>query len=178
MRHGSLAIVIASLIGSLIQPMVAVAQQSAPAGQVSREDSKFRGFTVTLALGDTQIGRSSGAFTPEAVKALADLKDFLPYKSYSLLDTISIFGLDGPHQFLRGQNGQKHEFYMGATWGSPSTVKVGLRLWDVEPSDRKSASRILIDTTFNLSIGETVVVGTSRIDGNLGLVLLVTAVPR
>ena len=37
--------------------------------------------------------------------------------------------------------------------------------------------RKLIDTQFDMAIGETVVVGTSRIGGDKGLVVLLTAVP-
>jgi hypothetical protein len=166
-----------ALIGGLLRPDAGAAQ-TAPS-QIGLEDSKLRGFTITLALGEIDGGRSSGTFTPAATKALADLKDFLPYKSYRLLDTVWLLGLSGPHQMLQGQNGQKHEFYMPSTLVSPTAVKVDLlRLWDTRPADSEALVDVLIDTNFNIKVGETVAVGTSRIDSTKGLILLVTAAPR
>lgn len=175
MRRWLTAVVLMSLVGGLMPP-VALAGQRASVPIQSPEDSKLRGFTITLALGEIDGGRSTGAFTPAATKALADLKDFLPYKSYRPLDTVWIIGLNGPHQFLRGPDGQKHEFTMSSAMVSPAVIRVGtLRLWDAIAEGRQP---LLIDTAFNLSVGETVVVGTSRIDSGRGLILLVTAAPR
>ena len=58
-----------------------------------------------------------------------------------------------------------------------------LRLWDASQQNVKgipgSQPRpILIDTSFKIDVGETVVVGTSRLAGEQALILLVTAVPR
>jgi hypothetical protein len=181
MRRWRLAVVFVFLAGGLTRPMWAASQQPPQnPNQISLEDSLLRGFTVTLALGEIEGGRSSGTFTPAATKALADLKDFLPYKSYRPLDTVWMLGLNGPHQFLLGQDGQKHEFYMRSTLISPVAIKVDmLRLWDVVPAGSRAAGpAALIDTSFNLKVGETVAVGTSRIDSNRGLILLVTAAQR
>ena len=41
-----------------------------------------------------------------------------------------------------------------------------------------SGSTKIIETTFQMQIGETVVVGTSRVRGNSALIALLTAVPR
>lgn len=182
MRRWQAAVVFVFLAG-LTRPMWAASQQPLQnPNQISFEDSLLRGFTVTLALGEIEGGRSNGTFTPAATKALADLKDFLPYKSYRPLDTVWMLGLNGPHQFLLGQDGQKHEFYMRSTLISPLAIKVDLlRLWDVAPSGPRPPGpplAALIDTSFNLKVGETVAVGTSRIDSNRGLILLVTAAPK
>jgi hypothetical protein len=179
MRRWLTAVVLVFLGWGLAQATAVARQQSAPGSQITLEDSKLRGFTVTLALGVIEGGRATGTFTPSATKALADLKDFLPYKSYRLLDTVWMIGLNGPHQFLRGTDGQKHELAMQSTLLAPSAVRVGLlRLWDTASSDSKAPTQLLIDTNFNLKVGETVVVGTSRIDSDRGLVLLVTAAAR
>ena len=53
-----------------------------------------------------------------------------------------------------------------------------LRLWDVQPADPHIGPAALIDTSFKIDVGETVVVGTSRLDGGRALILLVTAAPR
>src|ERR1700686_3752485 len=108
---------------------VLVAQEGTREGAQALENSRLRGFGITLVLGDIQ-GSSSGTFTPAAAKALADLKDFLPYKAYRPLDEAWIIGLNGPHLFLRGVDGQKHEFFMRSTVVSPTVTSVDLlRLW-------------------------------------------------
>lgn len=163
------------------------AQNDAPDGQVPAANlSRLRGFVITLALGDVQPGSSQGTFTPAAAKALADMKDFLPYKSYRQLDTTWLIGLSWPHQILEGVDGQKHELYMRVLAVSPTTIKVDmLRLWDTAsatpqktPTPALTNTSLLIDTSFTINVGETVVVGTSRLDGGRALILLVTAAAR
>jgi hypothetical protein len=134
------------------------------------DNISLRKFVFTLALGDVQAGAGSN-FTPAAAKALADLKDFLPYKRYTLLDTIYKIGLSGPGASMKGvDDGQKYDLY---TTGVPSSVpnRASMRL------QLKGASGFVIETTFEIELGETVVVGTSRLDGNRALLLLVTSVP-
>jgi hypothetical protein len=48
-----------------------------------------RGFSVVLLMGETQGGAGSDSMPPAPAlrKALSDVKDFLPYKSYRVLDT-------------------------------------------------------------------------------------------
>jgi hypothetical protein len=154
-----------------------VAQVATPAASPNPQNTRLRGFVITLVLGEIQ-GSSSGTFTPAEAKALADLKGFLPYKAYRPLDTAWVIGLNGPHLLLRGVDGQKHEFYMYSTQVSPTFMSVDLlRLWDAAPADPRSATAVLIDATFKIHVDETVVVGTSRLDGGRALILLVTAAP-
>ena len=47
----------------------------------------LRGFGIVLVLGDVQDGATSDNIPAAARAALADLKDFLPYRSYRVLDT-------------------------------------------------------------------------------------------
>src|SRR5262245_24985233 len=51
--------------------------------------STQRGFSVVLLLGETQAASSGDSLPPAPAlrKALNDVKDFLPYKSYRVLDT-------------------------------------------------------------------------------------------
>jgi hypothetical protein len=136
----------------------------------------LRKFVITLALGDVQAGAGSN-FTPPAAKALGDLKGFLPYKTYTLLDTVFKIGLTGPTVQVKGVGvGQMYELVTHGGGGSTQTrtaVRVQLKV----PSALSEASLVLIDTQFEIEIGETVVVGTSRLDGNRALLLLVTSVP-
>lgn len=176
MRRIQVFISILSLALALALPTAATGQASQ--NSTSAQQSMLRGFTVTLALGEIEGGRSGGSLTPAASKALAELKDFLPYKSYQVLDTVWQLGLNGPHQFLQGQDGKKHEFVMRSELTTPVDIRVAvLRLWDAKDA-ADSSTPVLIDTTFSLKVGETIAVGTSRIDSNRGLVLLVTAASR
>ncbi len=61
---------------------------------VAHAQTSQRGFSVVLLLGETQGAPSGDALPPAPAlrKALNDVKDFLPYKSYRVLDT----------QWLRG----------------------------------------------------------------------------
>ena len=71
---------------------IASAQQ---AGQAVKRDTldgfavhHLSGFHVVLVVGETQKGRSSTENLPEgAARALKEMGDFLPYKSYRVLDT-------------------------------------------------------------------------------------------
>lgn len=135
----------------------------------------LRKFVITLALGDVQAGAGS-SFTPAASKALANLKGFLPYKTYTLLDTVYKIGLTGRPDQMKGSDGQKYELMtMGSAVAVPNRTAVRLQLRTV--STPEQPAMFVIDTQFEIEIGETVVVGTSRLDGNRALLLLVTSAP-
>ena len=144
------------------------------AAKPTYESISLRKFVFTLALGDVQAGQGS-TFTPAASKALADLKDFLPYKRYTLLDTVYKIGLMGPTIQMKGSDDQKYELitlqYPPPGSGNRAAMKLQLRAVSAE------RPTFLIDTAFEIQLGETVVVGTSRLDGNRALLLLVTSVP-
>jgi len=134
----------------------------------------LRKFVFTLALGDVQAGAGS-TFTPAASKALADLKDFLPYKRYTLLDTVYKIGLMGPTVQMKGPDDQKYEL-ITLQFPPASGNRASMRL-QLKAASSAERSTFLIETSFEIELGETVVVGTSRLDGNRALLLLVTSVP-
>jgi len=146
------------------------------AAKPTYESISLRKFVFTLALGDVQAGTGS-TFTPAASKALADLKDFLPYKRYTLLDTIYKIGPDGPSVQMTGMDDfQKYElFTQGAAHSAPNRTSMRVHLRTVAAPERPAI--FLIDTSFDIALGETVVVGTSRLAGSKALLLLVTSVP-
>lgn len=51
------------------------------------ESARIRGFSVTLVLGEMQGTATPDNLPPGAKKALDDMRSFLPYKSFRLLDT-------------------------------------------------------------------------------------------
>ena len=257
---------------------------------------EVQGFSVVLVLGDLD-GTSTGAdnVPVAARKALTDMKDFLPYKSYRLLDTVWILSGDttntssrlrGPEVSVPGSPGagiwREYELVLSAspvpagstangrlliafqlrdpsasaqmftrvretaagaraTSSTPSIdhmraelnqraesarleagvareraelerLRAQLEQKPETPQDQtrqrvverqavlerlvrelavargiaagtlvaiaKDLPRTVIDTGFSMNIGETVVVGTSRVQGDKAIIVLLTAVPR
>jgi hypothetical protein len=201
---------------------------------------KQNGFSVVLLIGDTQnAGGPDGLpAAPGLRKALNDVKEFLPYKSYRLLDSQ---WLRGGLTRMKGPDDQEYEVevvdYDEFTHNAfpkktPNGLTIVFTLKSAGPADQADLApqldrarakldqakeylaqnktkygerhpvilaseqevkkaiaevtrlegtngtrgRKLIDSQFQMEIGETVVVGTSRIGGDKGLVVLLTAV--
>jgi hypothetical protein len=212
-----------------ISAMTAVALLCAAA---AHSQPRYNGFSVVLLLGETQ-GAAGGDGLPPAAsqrKALADVKDFLPYKSYKTLDTQ---WLRSGSTRMKGLDDQEYDVevtdvnqVIPTPWVKSDMVRVAVKLQEtgaamnaseeygrtvqaadmekqiasirarlqeftganstaqelkariaqLEKQIRLARARKLIDTQFDMAVGETVVVGTSKIGGDKGLVVLVTAV--
>jgi hypothetical protein len=199
---------------------------------VAQAQPKQNGFSVILLVGDTQAGAGGDALPPApgVRKALADVKDFLPYKSYRVLDTQ---WMRTGSTRMKGPDEQEYEVEVadvdviipnpvnppkagtlrvafklqeaGAAMNSseeygrsiqaaelekqlaslramlPSAQGAMLqeqkaRIERAEKQLRMVRARKLIDSQFEMAVGETVVVGTSKIGGDKGLVVLLTSV--
>jgi hypothetical protein len=242
--------------------------KSAPKMQTKADSSLPQGFSVVLVLGDLQGGTTQDNVPPAARKALSDMKDFLPYKSYRLLDVHWTLccgrGASAAVSRLRGSEGHDYELTLEASRGPRLSVHFSLRdpsaahnleggselIRELERERRRleteyeamrnhaqqnyeigtgrgpeqdpevrqarlrvanatiklaeakqrnpgargmtpgmtpnhpdriaaMKSRSIIDTSFTMDVGETVVVGTSRLaGGDKALIALLTAVPR
>jgi hypothetical protein len=196
----------------------------------------LRGFSISLVQGSLTTGTASDV-PPAAAKALADLRDFLPYKSYKLLDTQWSAGSGRVTGRLRGVNGKEYELELSTrrepgrdgslsvsrfvlrepgsdataggsaflyggggtsgTQGRPApadevaVAELRRELERTQAAQVRAAQaqgqaftrfltsvRPVIDTSFSMDIGETIVVGTSRLQGDTALIVLLTAVPR
>jgi hypothetical protein len=213
-----------------------------------------QGFSIVLVLGDLQGGPTPDNIPPAARAALGDLKDFLPYKSYRVLDTAWILGsttqLFRAKSRLRGADDQTYEVNLTSSpVGAPAPPSLQMKfvmqdrssdtfgtsdaahkeaqmktevmqltaaraaleksLQSSDPSESPderrqrqaairdkmrditisidtmqnqlqsvTAGQTLIDTSFNMRLGETVVVGTSRVRGDKALIALLTAVRK
>lgn len=219
-------------LGLLLVTAPAWAQTSAAGG--------FQGFNVVLVIGDLMDGWSSPNIAAPARAALADLKDFLPYKSYRVLDTSYVLASSSTRQAvtsrLAGLDEQNYEVELDRVPVGPSTLQVRFAMREADgnagrrlaareamhkaqmdqlvaqlkraeaaqnqaeinllraqlASVEASLSRLqkddvryasggatMIDTSFTMSLGETVVVGTSRMrGGDKALIVLLTAVTR
>ena len=233
-------------------------QKLAPAGLTNPAIRGLQGFSVVLVLGDLQGSATADNIPAAARKALADMKDFLPYKSYRLLDSAWILGSENLSGRLRGPEDQEYELGLRTAGASGAAVPgavdskallVEFLLWEPGETPKPSASgdvdtmaRVkakltdlaaerakldhdvqvleatrtdkhpdtakakaalselnrqiaewegkgrasikrpgsrVISTGFSMDVGETVVVGTSRLrGGDKALIALLTAVPR
>lgn len=170
MRKLGLVVVLA-----MMSVAVGQARQSPQGRAVTAPPAEVQGHTLpklvlTLALADMEPFKS-GEFLPGAGKAIADLKDFLPYKSYRPLDTVFVIGFGTPNHPVKGLDGRPYEIRIRGN-AFPLSATIGLQLMD--PKLGPGISPWLIDTSFRIEPSETVVVGTSRIDGNKALLVLVT----
>ena len=53
----------------------------------AQQSTQIRGFSVVLLLGEKQGSIPAEGLSPSALRAIADIKEFLPYKGYRVLDT-------------------------------------------------------------------------------------------
>jgi hypothetical protein len=177
-------------------------------------------FSVVLVVGEMGNAQAIDNVPPAARKALNDMRDFLPYKSYRLLDTqwTLCCGRETIYNRLRGLDGEEYElrlnasvsqagnppaptvnvqqFWLSEAGGNPNELATlrqtveqrrlktsapdeELRALEAELAavSRRSSNRTVINTSFRMDVGETVVVGTSRIKGDKALIALLTAVP-
>src|SRR5882672_4905566 len=78
-----------------------------------------RGFSIVLLLGETQNAGGGDGMPPAAAlrKALNDVKDFLPYRSYRVLDTQ---WLRGGSTRMKGLDDQEYDVDLGADEIAPN----------------------------------------------------------
>ena len=154
-----------------------------------------QGFSVVLVLGDNQLSAMGDNVPAAARKALADIKDFLPYRGYRLLDAQWILGSQHSTSRLRGPEDQEYQLTLrsvsqgGRVHVTFQLQEPGATILALRQADEKALrpgaelapihTRGVIETSFAMDIGETVVVGTSRIrGGDKALIALLTAVPK
>jgi len=191
------------------------------------------GFSVILLVGENQAtpGGDGLPSAPGVRKALNDVKDFLPYRSYRVLDTqwlrngsTRMKGLDDQEYEVEVESNdivdlppfqKKKEGWLnvefklqepGAVQNSSEEFGRSAQVLNLERELQSAKARIampqsdemkkviaadiarlekmvrlararkLIDSKFDMAFGETVVVGTSKIGGDKGLVVLLTSV--
>jgi hypothetical protein len=243
MTRLTVAAIVTSVLTCVAGRASAQTSSGVPAGQ---NTGNLRGFSIVLVEGDTAAGAVSDSVPAAAAAALADLKNFLPYKSYRLLDSEWTLGGENTRTVLLGPDGQRYTLQLVAETQGGSDVNVAT--FRLEPTaimarspaatrsaDQAARSDALkkqvaamsarltelrrtlgpnhpdilrlqqellqaqavlasttgptspegpgvpfstIDTAFRLKLGETIIVGTSRLQGTKALVVLLTAVSR
>jgi hypothetical protein len=152
---------------------------------LAREDSApfTQAFQFVLLLADSRPG-DPPVLTKNAQKAVDDLRGFFPYKAYHLLDTAWARSTGHTSFRLVGKDGMSYSVGLNFTapgGGENPTLNVRDFRFEEESSpalhQANRPARTLLSTSFALKVGETLVVGTSKLDGGEALVLLVTALP-
>ena len=138
--------------------------------------SNVSGFSAVLVAGDMKVSRQPlpDDIPATARKALTDMQAFLPFKSYQLLDVAWLLANQagsGSTLRLRGQGGQAYQLDLA---GPDRELGVAVKLSE---TSGEPEHRLLLNTKFQMKVGESVVVGTSRLSGGNALILLLTAVP-
>ena len=152
--------------------------ESAPVGKKYTnvyDPLEMQGFSVALLLGEITGSGSPENLPPGAAKALTDVRDFLPYKNYRLLDTQWIRCCAAPRVSgrLRGLDEQHYTFHISINSLSGHKMTSTFSL-----ANEESTTDTFLSSSFAMETGETVVIGTSSLKGNRALVVLLTAVPR
>jgi hypothetical protein len=184
---------------ALAQPATAAPRAEPKTTPWPSEPGVSQLFHVTLVAASKAGGGSATGNLPKGVaKALDDIKDFLPYQSYRVVDSALVRASREAHPRLSGPDGSTYE---ADILFREDTQEGGARSFLVEhfelsrmPSmgvlDRmvagERAGRAVaplapepnLTASFRIARGETVVVGSSRLDGgDDALIVLLTAVP-
>jgi hypothetical protein len=154
-------------------------------------------FQVILLAASHQPGASAQDLPASAQKALADVRDFLPFKSYEILDSTWLRTTREVMGRVVGRQGAGYRIELTfQPVGDPADKQLLVTMLRVReesplppaapPSMERGktastpaprAPRDIIATSFGLKSGETIVVGTSKADDGDALVVLLTAVP-
>jgi hypothetical protein len=161
-------------------------------------------FQVILLVAEMQGTTGTDGLPKSALRARDDLKDFLPFKGYRALDMAWIRTTGSAETRLTGPTGQAYYARLNAQLGENGTRGEKIFVSSFELRDdvegekptaltpkpgaesatgayslsRRLAGSRIISTSFGMEVGETVVVGTSKITGgDKALVVLLTAVP-
>ncbi|MCX6537505.1 MAG: energy transducer TonB [Acidobacteria bacterium] len=148
-----------------------VATQKSPSDQ----SAEAKGFYLVLLLAHAKPGTTVEGLSAREMNALKDASEFLPYKSYQVLDRVLVRGSRAQTVRMQGPAGREYSgtLDVGPMY-PPSDQEVYVK---VNLTDGQTIGSVL-KTEFKIRLGETVVVGTSRVKGtDQALVLLLTALP-
>ena len=145
-------------------------------------------FQISLLLAEIDGSGSYEGLSNNARKALEDLRDFLPFDSYRLLDFAWLRTSVRSSARVKGPDGRTFRLTLNlGGWRDDETAKIYISNFDLRETTGTNLDvqngllrgpQELISTSFGMEEGETVVVGTSRLDGDQrALVVLLTAVP-
>lgn len=159
--------------------------QAAIAETLAAADVARRSLTLRLSLvmADHSQQETPRLAAAEA-RALADLRQLLPYRGYRLVESGQLQAETTGQIHMGGMPSYAADFRLSGvkTPGSTSVQFQSFELaythmaTDAEGNDRGSRTDMILRTSFTMEVGETVVVGTSRLNGSdEALIVLLTA---
>ena len=173
------------------------AQPAAPAANAkatATDTDSLGGFHLVLLAATTTPAPRIENVTPAVAKAVADVQQFLPFKGYELLDSMLIRGSRGGTTRISGGNKVIYVAQIERVSGCFSSppggvlpcavdVKIGIpgeiaTKLDAAGSSSVEVKEPVISSHLTMNLGETVVVGSSRTNDAVGLVAVLTALPR
>lgn len=187
--------IVAAAVLLTLAPLPALAQDKPQDKPVAATAAKPRpvepaGFHLVLLVGEEKQAAAAGnvtpswaePLTPAVVKALKDVQQFLPFKSYQMFDSTFIRGDRGSTSVKAPGNeiyivnvnswqalNEANRFYVNLTV-TPSEGVV------LTKEGEKQPARAVLSTTLEMSVGETIVAGTSRQPrSGTALIMVVTA---
>lgn len=174
-----------------VAPAVARAEE-VPAAESATTDTWL--IQLVLLVGSTSGPSNLNDLPQNTRQALQDIQQFLPFKSFKVWDTALIRSARGARGILSSPLGTEYHFELDFRRVSREneagtarlmfhnvqiTEKVrGSRRRKMDPGDAPPAWREIIRTSFAVQEGETIVVGSSRLNGgDEALLVLLTAIP-
>jgi len=143
-----------------------------------------------IVLAATDSPSTPSDLPPGAQRAVEDIKTFLPYAGFRVLDTGWLKTVREGQTTLTGPTGFEVglEFRGDPRSGEPLLIET-FQMTVMEPAvilpegvqgeTRGARQRLVLETSFSMNVGETVVVGTSKLNGGgdepTALVILLTA---
>jgi hypothetical protein len=147
-------------------------------------------FHVALLVADSEPAKSAPQDLPKGVqKAIADIRDFLPFKSYRIIDS-ALARMNGRGKvLLNGPNGERYtaslDYHELDTKGSFLVDQFALakpeearpNAQPLPPGHAPRAPEQPLVSSFRIARGESVVVGSSSLGAGKALIIVLTAMP-
>lgn len=157
---------------------VAAAVLLTPSAPLRADQRPSYTFQAVFLIADSTAAGSLEGVPENAQKALRSAASFLPYKSYRLLDSAWIRTSFKGSSRVTGADGNPLEVHLTVDPNNKSESRIVLDQFYLQTLLKNGAlfGQPLLSTTFSMELGETVVVGTSKLDGSdKALVVLLTA---
>jgi hypothetical protein len=165
----------------LLLTAYAGAQTPPPAPRAESSFGKTQLFQIVILTGSADGPEVLKGLPKNAEKAINDIRNFLPYKHYVLVDSALLrMGSDagGSQTSLEGKVDAETIGFVARMSYREREAKLSVDHFELARLSAGRGPRALLETSFGLVRGETVVVGTSKLDGaGKALIVLVTAVP-
>ena len=168
----------------------AAQETPAPAPRASPGRGGEQMFHVALLVADSEPAKAAPQDLPKGVqKAIADIRDFLPFKSYRIIDS-ALARMNGRGKVvLNGPNGERYtaslDYHELDTKGSFLVDQFALTKQEearpsaqpLPPGHAPRAPEQPLVSSFRIARGESVVVGSSSLGAGKALIIVLTAMP-